>query len=86
MRNKNSSHRFADLIPTGIVALFCGIVAISVLIPNLYIACLVGTIGIKLGVTALKMQLEKLDKINAMIGISLSIIPLIYALVIFTYK
>ncbi|MCI0551782.1 MAG: hypothetical protein L0287_12580 [Anaerolineae bacterium] len=83
MPNKPPSSKFAEIIPTGVVAIICGIVAVSVLFQNLIIACLVGTIGIVVGIATLRLQVEKLDKIFAVIGINLSFVPMIYAVAIF---
>lgn len=86
MPKKRSSLKFAELISTGIVVIFCGIGAISLLVQNLVVACILGTIGLVLGVTVWRTEVEKLEKISATIGIALSIIPFIYALVIFTRR
>jgi hypothetical protein len=48
----------------------------------LVIACIAGIVGIIIGIATLRMQVEKLDKIFAMIGIILSLVPMIYAIVI----
>ena len=82
MPNKSQSSKFAEIIPTGTVAIICGIGAITTLFQNLVIACIVGIVGI----ATLRMQVEKLDKIFAMIGINLSFIPIIYMLIILVKK
>jgi len=80
MSNKSQSPKFAEITPTGIVALILGIGAITLLFRNLLVACLVGVIGIVVGITTLRMQAEKQDKIFAVIGIIFSLVPIIYAI------
>ena len=86
MSDKPSSFKFAQIIPAGTVAIICGIGAIRLLFQYPIIAFLVGTIGMVVGVITLRMQVEKLDKVCAVIGIALSIAPMIYVMVIFTQK
>ena len=83
MSNKFPSPTIAEIMPTGIIAAICGIGAISVLFQNLILACLSSVVGILAGITTLRAQVEKLDKIFAVIGITLSIVPLIYTIAIF---
>lgn len=86
MSNKPPLSKFAAIIPSGTVAIICGIGAVSVLFQNLIIACLIGTIGIVLGITTLRLQVEKLDQIFAVVGITLSFVPIIYAVAIFVWR
>jgi hypothetical protein len=86
MPNKQPTYKFAETIPMGIVAIVCAIGALSVLLHNLMIACLLSLIGFGIGIVTLRMQAERLDKILAMIEIVLSFIPVIYAIVIFMWK
>ena len=79
MPNGSPSSKWADIISTGPVVIICGIAAIASLFQNLIIA---GIVGIIIGIATLRMQVEKLDKIFAMIGIILSLVPMIYAIVI----
>ena len=82
MPNGSPSSKRADIISTGPVVIICGIAAIASLFQNLIIACIAGIVGIIIGIATLRMQVEKLDKIFAMIGIILSLVPMIYAIVI----
>jgi hypothetical protein len=45
-------------------------------------ACVVAIIGIAIGVAALRIDVEKSDKLLVGIGIVLSLAPIIYAIVI----
>jgi len=86
MSNKYAAYKSAETIPIGVVATVCSVGALTVLQHHLIIACLLALIGFGIGLVTLRMQAEKLDKILAMIGIVLSFISLIYAIVIFTWK
>lgn len=86
MSNKPSSPKVAQTIPIGTVAIICGIGALSALSQNLMVACIIGIVGVVVGITTLKMKAEKLDKISATIGIILSFAPMIYAIVILGQK
>ena len=86
MSHKHPSGEFAAIIPTGTIAMICGIGALATLSQNLAIACLTGIVGIAIGIATLRMHVEKRDKIFAAIGIALSIAPVIYAIVIFIQK
>jgi hypothetical protein len=81
MPSKTPLSKFAQTIPIGTVAMICGISGINLLSQNLVVACLLGTLGVIIGIATLKIHAEKLDKIFAMIGIILSLIPMIYAVV-----
>jgi len=83
MPGKPPSPKFAEIIPTGIIAIICGIGAISVLFQYPIIAFLVSGIGIVVGITTLKMNVERLDKIFAVIGIILSVGSMIYTIAVF---
>lgn len=77
----NKPFKFGQIFPTGTIALLCGIGAITTLPQDLAIACLIGTVGISIGVLTLRMQVEKLDKILAVIGTIFSLIPIIYTII-----
>jgi hypothetical protein len=83
---KPPSPKIAETIPIGSVAVICGMGAIRILFRNLIIACLAGAIGIVAGIAILRMQVEKLDKIFVAIGLTLSIVPMVYATVGFIQK
>jgi hypothetical protein len=82
MRNKPPLSKWADVIPIGTVVIICGIGAITVLFQNLVMACIVGIIGIAIAVAALRIDVEKSDKLLVGIGIVLSLAPIIHAIVI----
>ncbi len=86
MSYKLPSPKFAETIPIGIVAIICGIGAITILFQNLIIACLMWIVGIAIGIAKLRVHTEKLDKISAIIGIILCLVPIIYAIVILVKK
>ena len=86
MPDKPQLPKFAEIIPTGTVAIICGVGSIRILFQNLVIACVVGIVGIAIGFATLKMKAEKLDKIFAVIGIRDKVIPIIYTLVILVKK
>ncbi len=86
MSDKPPSPKFAQTIPTGIVAMICGIGALASLSQNLFSACLLGISGLVIGIATLKTHAEELDKISAMIGMILSLTPMIYAIVILIKK
>jgi len=50
MCNKPPLSKWADIIPTGTVVIICGIGAITGLFQNLVIACVVGIVGIAIGI------------------------------------
>lgn len=81
MSNKPPLSGFGQINPTGTVAVTCGTGALTLLFRNLVVACLLGMVGIVIGIVTLKIGAEKLDKIFAVIGIALSFIPIIYAMV-----
>jgi hypothetical protein len=82
MRNKPPLSKWADVILIGTVVIICGKGAITVLFQNLVMACVVAIIGIAIGVAALRIDVEKSDKLLVGIGIVLSLAPIIYAIVI----
>jgi hypothetical protein len=86
MPNKPPLSKLVEIIPTGTVAIICGIGAIRTLFQNLVIACAVGIVGIAIGIATLRIDVEKSDKFLAMIGIILSLVPIIYAIVILVKK
>ncbi len=86
MSSKPPSSKFAQTIPIGTVVIICGIGALTFLFQNLVIACLLGILGMIIGVATLKIHTEKLNKIFAMIGIILSLTPMIHAIVILIKK
>ena len=61
--------------------MICGIGAIANLVQNLAIACLIGIVGISIGMATLRMRGERLDKTLASMGIILSFIPIVYAVI-----
>ena len=81
MSNRPSSFKFAQIFPTGTIAMICGIGAIANLVQNLAIACLIGMVGISIGMATLRMRVERLDKTLAFMGIILSFIPIVYAVI-----
>jgi hypothetical protein len=82
MPNGSPSSKWVDIISTGPVVIICGIAAIASLFQNLVNTCIAGIVGIIIGIATLRMQVEKLDKIFAMMGIILSLVPMIYAIVV----
>ena len=86
MPNKSPLSKWTDIIPTGTVVIICGIGAITTLFQNLVIGCIMGMAGTAIGTATLRTDAEKLDKILAMIGVILSFVPMIYAIVILVKK
>ncbi len=82
MSNKSPLPKSAQTIPTGTLALICGIGALILLFSNLAFACLLGIIGLITGMVTLNSHVEKLDKILALIGMILSFIPIVSAVII----
>ena len=70
------------MIPMGPVVIICGIGAITVLFQDLVIACVVGMVGIIIGIATLRIDVEKLDKYLAGFGIVLCLVPIIYVMAI----
>jgi hypothetical protein len=86
MPNRTPLVRWADIIPIGPIVIICGISALTILFQNLVIACLVGLAGVAIGIAALRIDTKESDKLFAMIGIILSLVPIIYAAVILVQK
>jgi hypothetical protein len=83
MSSNKQLPKFAQTVPTGVVSTICALSAWTVLFQNLVTACFAGLIAIGIGFITLKVQVEKLEKSWAVIGITLAIIPIIYAILIF---
>jgi hypothetical protein len=86
MPNRPPLSKWMDIVPTGTVVIICGISAITILFQNLMIACLVGISGVAIGIATLRIDVEKSDKLFAKIGVILSLVPIIYAIVILVKK
>jgi hypothetical protein len=86
MPDKFQPAKFAQTISTGIGATMVGVGALAFLFRNLVAACLLGIIGVILGNVALKIETEKFNKILAIIGTILSLIPMIYTMVMLMRK
>ncbi len=86
MSSKPPTPEFKQTIPTGTLTLICGIGALALLFQNLGFACLLGTMGIILGIVTLNTHAKTLDKILARIGTLLSFVPILYAMLIWIRK
>ena len=80
MPDKSTFSKGIDMIPIGPIVIICGISAITILFQNLVIACVVGIVGIAIGIATLRIDVEKLDKYLVRIGIVLCLVPIIYAI------
>jgi len=78
MPNKIPSPSFAEKISLGIVTIILGVSSITCLSQNIFLALCLSIISMVFGFITLRTEVEKIDKILAVIGIVISLIIMIY--------
>jgi hypothetical protein len=86
MSSRSPSFKFGEIVSTGTISMICGIGAIMTLFQNLTLACVIGIVGVSIGILTLRMRVERLDKILAFTGIVLSLAPMVYSIIILAGK
>lgn len=78
MSKKSLISSFADKPSLGFVTIILGVSELYFLSKNIFLALFLSIISMIFGFLALKVEVEKIDKILAVIGIIISLILIIY--------